>query len=155
MPVGPMIREVQQAMRELVGALGRLNGSVAAHVQLRGDDLELLHVISRRGPITASELTQLTGAHPATLTGVIDRLERGGWITRQRDVVDRRKVVLEGVDERMGDLVKLYGPMSRSIAEICSDYSPQELTVIRDFLTRATAAGDQSVRQVRELGPAD
>ena len=155
MTVGPLIRDVQLALRDLVGALGRLNGTVASHVRLRGDDLELLDVITRRGPLTASQLAQQTGFHPATLTGVIDRLERGGWVTRDRDPDDRRKIMLHAVDERGGELVRLYGPMARSITSLCSGYSPAELAVIRDFLTRASEAGDHAVRTARNPNPPD
>jgi DNA-binding MarR family transcriptional regulator len=147
---GPLIRDIQLALRGLVGGLGRLNVSVAARVQLRGDDVELLDTITRRGPVTPSELATATGVHPATLTGILDRLERGGWLVRRRDMTDRRKVVLEGLPDRTGELLRLYGPMSRSIADLCSGYSTDELALIRDFLRRAGDAADVAIRIARD-----
>jgi DNA-binding MarR family transcriptional regulator len=150
MGVGPLSRDIQLALRELAGGLGRLNGAVASQAQLRTDDLELLDVITRRGPITPSELAAQTGFHPATLTGVIDRLERGGWLARRRDPADRRKIVLEALPNRVADIVRLYGPMTRSVAALCSEYSPDELAVIHDFLRRTAAAGDAAVESARK-----
>ena len=46
------------------------------------------------------------------MTGILDRLERGGRIVRERDPVDRRAVVLRATRERNPELFRLYSGMN-------------------------------------------
>jgi DNA-binding MarR family transcriptional regulator len=143
------IRRLQLGLRRLSQELHRLNDAVGSHIDLLPGDLGVLDLIDREGPISPREVSQLTGIHPATLTGVLDRLERGGWATRQPDPIDRRKTVLETIPDRGGELFRLYAPMSQALAAICAGYSSQELAVIVDFVEKAAAAGERATRQVR------
>jgi DNA-binding MarR family transcriptional regulator len=97
-------------------------------------------------------VTDLTGIHPATLTGILDRLEQGGWLARRPDPVDRRRTIVQAVSDRGGELVRLYAPMNKALAALCSEYSPEELAAIVDFVERAADAGEAATQQVRTLG---
>jgi len=79
------------------------------------------------------------------MTGVLDRLEKGGWITRERDPADRRAVLIQAARERGAEVLKLYSGMNSAIAGICSSYSEPELAAIGDFLKRCTEAGSDAI----------
>jgi DNA-binding MarR family transcriptional regulator len=87
--------------------LSLLNRRVGSRVELSDGDLSCLDLIGREGPFTPSALARVTGLHPATVTGVLDRLERGGWIARDRDAADRRAVQVRALRERNGELLRL------------------------------------------------
>jgi DNA-binding MarR family transcriptional regulator len=146
---GPRGNPIQHHLRDLIALLHQLNDAVGARVELRGPDLEVLDLIARHGPVSPSEVASATGIHPATLTGVIDRLEEGGWVTRLPDPEDRRRVRLDARHERGPELLRLYGPMNRSLAEICGALTPEQLEVVRDFLRDAAAAGGDAVSGLR------
>ena len=133
-PPSALIREVQFALRAMGMRLGRLNDAVAGLVDLKGGDIELLDHVGRVGPISPGELAAQLHIHPATMTGILDRLEKGGWIVRERDSPDRRKVQLRAIRKRGPELVRLYAPMNSAIAKICSTFTTEQLTAIRDFL---------------------
>jgi DNA-binding MarR family transcriptional regulator len=135
--------EVKAALRGLNGQLTQLNHRVGARLKLRDADLDCLDVIQRHGPLGPSALARLAGVHPATLTGVLDRLQRAGWITRDRDpdAADRRAVTVRALRERNPEMFHLYAGMNRSMDEICAGYTEAELTVVADFLLRTAAAG--------------
>lgn len=143
-----VIRQIQEALRDLSAELGRLNQAVGEHVDLRSGDLEVLDVVARKGSLSPSQLAATLGIHPATLTGILDRLEAGGWVARQADPTDRRRIQVSALRRRGGELARLYGPMSRSIAELCSTYTPDQLETIRDFLERAGEAGHRAVEAI-------
>src|SRR5947208_12270599 len=88
---------IRGSLRELSVQLSLLNGQVSARLGLRDVDLDCLDLIARHGPFTPSALARRTGLHPATVTGILDRLERGGWITRNRDPEDRRAVRVQAL----------------------------------------------------------
>jgi DNA-binding MarR family transcriptional regulator len=134
-----LTREIQNLLRDLIGRLHQLNDAVGAWVDLRGGDLEILDLVARYGPMSPSEVTASTGIHPATLTGVIDRLESAGWLLRVPAPDDRRRIRLQARRERGPELVRLYAPMNRSLIEICAALTSEQLEVVRDFLRDAAA----------------
>jgi DNA-binding MarR family transcriptional regulator len=147
---GEAVRRVQIGLRRLTHQLHRLNDAVGSHVDLLPGDLEVLDMIGRDGPMSPRDVIAATGVHPATLTGILDRLERGGWLTRRPDQVDRRRLIVEAAMERGGELTRLYAPMSKALAGICAGYSAEELSAIVEFLERAADAGTHAIVEVRE-----
>ena len=133
--------DVRDSMRELSIQLDLLNHQVSQRLDMRDVDLDCLDLIGRQGPLGASALARLAGLHPATMTGVLDRLEKGGWIVRERSAEDRRAIVVRAAKDRGAEIYALYSGMNASMEQLLDGYSPQELTVIADFMTRARDAG--------------
>lgn len=138
-------------MHRLAQGLHRLNDAVGSHVELRPGDLDIFDVIDRQGPMSPRSVTGLTGVHPATLTGILDRLERGGWLTRRPDPVDRRRIIVEAVSDRGAELLRLYAPMNKALTSLCDQYEPEELAAIIDFVEKAADAGEAATEQVRSV----
>ncbi|MFJ7210635.1 MarR family transcriptional regulator [Amycolatopsis sp. NPDC098790] len=135
--------EVKESLRELRNQLSLLNHQVSAHLSLKDVDLDCLELIARHGPLSPSAVARRAGLHPATMTGILDRLQKGGWIVRERDpeAADRRAVAVRAVRGRNGELFRLYAGMNTAMDELCADYSEEELALIAGFLRRATSAG--------------
>jgi len=133
--------EIRGSMRELIIQLSLLNHQVSAHLGFKDIDLDCLNLIDRHGPLSPSALARHAGLHPATLTGVLDRLERGGWVARERDPSDRRAVVVRALHDRYAELMRLYSGMNRSMNQICAGYGDTELELLADFLHRTAEAG--------------
>ncbi len=135
-------------LRELRLELGALNHRVGTRIQLKDSDLDTLDVITRHGPLTPTALARRTGIHVATLTGILDRLEANGWIARERVDSDRRAIAVRAVPDRQHEVFQLYGGMNASLDKILGSYSVDELTVIVDFLRRATQAGQAAAEEL-------
>ncbi|WP_433461714.1 MarR family winged helix-turn-helix transcriptional regulator [Spirillospora sp. CA-128828] len=133
--------ELKEALRQLSNQLSLLNRKVGGRLEMKDVDLDCLDVISRLGPLGPSALARETGLHPATVTGVLDRLVKGGWVSRERDPSDRRAVVIRRLQERNAELLGLFSGMNTALDEICADYDPPDLALITDFLRRVTTAG--------------
>jgi DNA-binding MarR family transcriptional regulator len=132
---------IKESLRELSVQLSLFNHQISTHFDIRHTDLDCLDLIKRHGPIGPSALARRAGLHAATMTGILDRLERGGWIVRERDPVDRRAVVLRATRERNPELFRLYAGMNTSMDRLLAEYSVQELDVLVDFLRRTLDAG--------------
>jgi DNA-binding MarR family transcriptional regulator len=128
--------------------LSMLNRQVGGRLDLKEIDLDCLDLISRSGPMTPSTLARRAGLHPATMTGILDRLERAGWIARERDAADRRAVALRALPDRGGELFRLFAGMNSALDKICSEYDEEQLTVIADFLRRSATAGEDETRNL-------
>jgi DNA-binding MarR family transcriptional regulator len=136
------------SLRELASQLSLLNHRVGAQLELRDVDLDCLDLIDRYGPLSPSALARRAGLHPATMTGILDRLEGGGWIARERDPADRRAVVLRVEQNRIRDLLGRYAGMNRGMNEIYAGYDEQELELIADFLSRTADAGRRATDEL-------
>ncbi|WP_026924729.1 MarR family transcriptional regulator [Glycomyces arizonensis] len=133
--------EVTGRLRELTVQLSLLNHQVSNLLGLQDVDLDCLDIISREGPLTPGALARQAGLHPATTTGVLDRLERAGWIRRDRVPTDRRAVHVTFKPGRGAEILGLYGPMIGQVRAICADFTDDELAAVNAFLRRATEAG--------------
>ena len=135
---------IKESMRELSIQLSLLNHQVGAHLDLRDVDLGCLDTIARHGPLSPSALARRAGLHPATVTGILDRLERGGWVARERDPSDRRAVVVRALRDRNAELLRLYSGMNAAMDKICARYGETELELLADFLRRTANAGERA-----------
>ena len=82
------------------GSLMQLMGQAAAdRIGINATDLNCLNILSFSGQLTAGELARATGLTTASITGVVDRLEEAGFVRRERDPRDRRRVVIQLVAE--------------------------------------------------------
>jgi DNA-binding MarR family transcriptional regulator len=141
-------RAVRQSMRDLAVQLSLLTHQIGGRLDLKGTDLDCLDLIDRYGPIGPGALARRTGLHPATMTGIIDRLERGGWITRERDPNDRRAITVQLVRTRGPEILRLFGGMNTAMTQICADYTDDELAVIAGFVRRTAEAATEAAAQL-------
>src|SRR5438874_10250083 len=132
---------IKQTLRALSIQLSLLNHQVGARAGLNDVDLDCLDLVARHGPLSPSALAERAALHPATITGILHRLERGGWVARERDPSDRRAVVVRALRDRNAELVRLYAGMNSSMDRICADYGDAELELLADFLRRTADAG--------------
>jgi DNA-binding MarR family transcriptional regulator len=139
---------IKATLRELNNQVSLLNRQVSTKVELKDSDLDALDLISRVGPISPGAFARQAGLHPATVTGIIDRLERSGWIAREQDPTDRRGTLVRALPERAGELFQLYSGMNGSVDELCAGYDEQQLATIADFLSKATAAADLATEKL-------
>jgi DNA-binding MarR family transcriptional regulator len=142
---------IKESLRDVGAQLSRLNQGVGGRVNIRPSDLACLDYISREGPLSPTSLARLTGQHPATLTGILDRLERGGWIARERDPGDRRGVVVRAERGRGAEILRLYlvdSGMNTALDEILASYDEAALGVIAGFLRRTAEAGQAAAARL-------
>jgi DNA-binding MarR family transcriptional regulator len=87
---------------QFIIALRRITRAADIHSHLlqrefgvTGPQLSTLRVIHRLQPVSAGDLARAAHIGYATLTGILDRLEAHGHVTRKRDPADRRTAVLK------------------------------------------------------------
>lgn len=130
----PQLRMIL-ALRRLGSALSMSNRAVGSALGIKDADLAVLDVLHREGPLTPTELARRTRTHLATMTGVLRRLEVGGWVERRPDATDRRSVRIHaaGVDR----LTAVFARTDEELAELVSGWSEEQVAALVDFLDDA------------------
>jgi len=86
------ISEIMQSLRRIIKSLQDYYQEVSENFGVTGPQLWALKTISHHDSLSLSELSQKMYLHPSTMTGVIDRLEKKGYVKRNRNQGDRRVV---------------------------------------------------------------
>ncbi len=79
-----------------------------------------------------------SGSRGAAVTALIDRLERAGYVTRERGSSDRRRITVHANREKLGEIDALYASQGARMKKLLSRYSAEEFQVIMDFLQQTT-----------------
>ena len=114
-------REFSTAIVMFHEAVGRLMGLSAV-------ERKCIDVLGRLGPVTAGTIGEHTGLTTGAVTGLMDRLEKAGYVRRERDPNDRRKVVVHLLPSEHLDaqLAAAFGPFGEDMAKIAARYTPAE-----------------------------
>jgi DNA-binding MarR family transcriptional regulator len=129
---------LRNTLRELRIEMSIATRRVAAAAGLNDSDLDVLDVLARYGAQSPTALARRMGIHPATMTGVLTRLEKAGWVVRRRDVTDRRSVQVE--PSEFDRLTALYADANERLDQLTAQLTPEAGAVILEYLNRVGAA---------------
>ena len=146
-----------ERMRALAAQLTEVSGisvlfsqTVAEAVGLNPTDLEALAILQREGPIAAGRLADLTSLTTGAITGVVDRLERKGYVRRVPDPADRRRVIVQvEADAVDREVMPLYAGMSEAALALIAEFSDRDQELILGFLRRAGAVAAEQIERLR------
>ena len=142
-----VLQALQRELRTMSTRTVMLSQAVAGRLGLSPTDLEAMEILSA-GPVTAGRLAELTGLTTGAITGVVDRLERAGYVRRERDADDRRRVIVRLLPERARRLERMFEPVARAMADLHGRYSDAELTLFLDYVRRANAIGHEQTARI-------
>jgi len=146
-----LLRELEDAMRRS-SAQGVLFGqTVADVVGISGSDADCLDFLNLEGRVTAGRLAEVTGLTTGAITGVVDRLEKAGFVRRERDEADRRKVFIVTVPENTAKIARFYVPMQEAMHKLWSTYSDAELQLLLRFASGGYKAVLEATERLKGL----
>jgi DNA-binding MarR family transcriptional regulator len=90
-----IIGEVVDNLRRIFQAVHVHSSRAKREAGLTGPQLWAIRVIAQSAPLRVSELAGKMYLHPATVVGILDRLESAGLVARTRSRQDRRVVHVE------------------------------------------------------------
>ena len=131
-----LLKELALAGRAMSAATVLFHGTVAAHHGLSATEEKALDLLERFGPLTAGELAKRSGLAPASVTGLVNRLEHKGFARRIAHPSDRRSILIEVDPERLyAAMAPLFADWFGSLDELWAGYSDEQLELILHFLT--------------------
>lgn len=146
-------------LREFVREVRRFNGlgasffrAVAGQTGMNVTDLQVIDILDVTGPTTAGRLAELTGLTTGAITQMLDRLEKDGFVRRERDPADGRRVIVRLAPSE--DAIRKIGPAFDSIAQewsqVAASYDDEQLAFLLEFLKRGNAMSQEEMSRLRE-----
>ncbi|HEV2889267.1 MAG TPA: MarR family transcriptional regulator [Frankiaceae bacterium] len=130
----------QPPLGRLLGIAGRMT---AARFQRLLESQGMTHAgwqvllaLTETDGLTQREVAERCYVTPATVTGVVDTLERDGLVTRVRGADDRRVVKVCLTDEGRARLARTKREAARQMDAVFGDLSARDEAVVRRFLDR-------------------
>jgi DNA-binding MarR family transcriptional regulator len=139
------------AGRSLGNSSSMLVTACADRLGLHSTDWGCVLLLAEAGsePVTAGQLAELTGLTTGAVTGVLDRLEASGFVTRERDPGDRRRVMVRLVPEAMARIQPLFDGLIADMRALHADYSDDQLAAVVAMLTRSSDILRSHARRIR------
>ncbi|EFE67840.1 MarR family winged helix-turn-helix transcriptional regulator [Streptomyces viridosporus] len=155
-----LMAELTVVSRRSMASQALFNQALADHLGLHPTDLQCLNLLTLEGgPVTTGRIAELTGLTTGSATRLVDRLERAGYVVRERDEGDRRRVLVATVPERAAEFGRVWERLGGDWAALFEDLDDSELALFIDRMRRTTDFGAQQAARLRagegrEVSPA-
>ena len=153
----PGVRDSPPAHRALVFAaldlgidINTVGQAAAAHIGINQTDLICLNTLFREGPTSAGRLATALGLTSGATTTAIDRLERAGYVHRQADPTDRRRVLVVASEDGARQAFALFDGLLEGLADLAGTYSEEQLTLLLDLLGKVRGIISGYAAELRE-----
>jgi DNA-binding MarR family transcriptional regulator len=141
------LRTLVQETRQVLAESGLLFDRLAQARGLNVTDVQCQNILDYTGPIPAGKLAELAHLTTGAITNVVDRLEKRGYVRREKDPHDRRRVIIVPL-EHGG--TEFFGFIQERFEEILASYSAQELATILRFLRQLHPLSAEAMRRLPE-----
>ena len=131
-------------------AVHDFDAAAAAVLGINLTDLRCLEILLQQETALPGRLGTALGLTTGSVTAMLDRLEALGYLTRTRDVADRRKVIVRATPlatKRVWD--EIYRPLNEDGRADLAHYSDAERAVVRDYLRRGRERYERRLARLR------
>lgn len=130
----PLQQDLVYELRQNSARAVMLHQLISEKLGLNATDHKFLDFLNRTGPVTAGQLAELTGLTTGAVTNVIDRLEQAGYVVRDKDPKDRRRVVVKPAEGSSSRISPQFESIMQSTLQILSRYDEEQTRLILEFI---------------------
>ncbi|MEO1284553.1 MAG: MarR family transcriptional regulator [Pseudomonadota bacterium] len=135
--------DLVQVCRRLYDAIDRLDTQAAGLVNVSRNDLRCLNLLAV-SPLKPSQIAKELTLTSGSVTSLLDRLENGNLIRRDRDPNDRRGIIVHPTEHLFETLGPLYLGTVKKLKECAASYSQTELDDAVRYLSDAATAYEET-----------
>jgi DNA-binding MarR family transcriptional regulator len=148
-----IIEAINNKFREMSTETIMFHQAIANVLGLHITDHKCLDLIDRFGAMPAGRLAELTGLTTGAVTGIIDRLEKAGYVRRTNDPKDRRRTIVEPTRNKRLErkLELIFTPLHERMYKLLSSYSESELAFLLDAVNKTLEETREESKKLRSL----
>lgn len=145
------IRRIRKLSQQHAYTSIHMHEAVARKAGLPGTDHKYLGFLIEKGPMTAGELSNLTGLTTGAITGLIDRFEKKGLVKRQYAENDRRKVfIVPDTEKIMALLEPLYREFRAASEKLIASFSDKEIEAVATYFQQAIDLMNETTNKLNQ-----
>lgn len=146
-----LLDELSIESRRYMAAYALFNQAVADHLRLHPTDLQCLNLLGLEdAPVTTGRIAELTGLTTGSATRLVDRLEKAGYVVRERDTADRRRVLVVAVPEKMAEFGQMWQRLSSGWYELFEQLDEDELALLIGHMRRTVTFSAEQIGRLRD-----
>ena len=147
------IHNIIDKFREMSTETIMFHQAVADELGLPITDHKCLDLIHRFGAMPAGRLAELTSLTTGAVTGMIDRLEKAGYVRRTNDPKDRRKTIIEPISNKKLErkIETIFMPLYERMHKVLSSYSDSELAFLRNAMMELIKQTHEESKRLQSL----
>jgi DNA-binding MarR family transcriptional regulator len=145
------IHAIIDKFREMSTETIMFHQAVADELGLYITDHKCLDLLHRFGAMPAGKLAELTSLTTGAITGMIDRLEKAGYVKRAIDPKDRRKTIVEPIRSKKLEkqIEMIFIPLHERVHNFLSSYTESELSFLLDAMTKLIEQTREESKRLR------
>ncbi|MEU1203156.1 MarR family winged helix-turn-helix transcriptional regulator [Streptomyces sp. NPDC005813] len=148
-----LMGELATVSRRYMASYALFNQAVADHLNLHPTDLQCVNLLSLEdGPVTIGRIGELTGLTTGSATRLVDRLEKAGYVVRERDAADRRRVLVAVVPEKMAEFGRMWDRLGGGWFALFDGLEEEELALIIGHMRRTVEFTGEQIARLRGGG---
>ena len=141
-------------MQALQSVVNDYDSEVAVRLGVNHTDLRCIEITQQRGAVSPSELGVALGLTTGSVTAMLDRLEKVGYLTRSPDPGDRRKVIVRVTPEVARRAYEFYRAIAEEGTQLIAPYTAAELEFLTRFLRGSREMYERNLARIRNTPPA-
>lgn len=148
----------EQTLKGLVTSIHKETRAAMLFVQtiseitgIHATDIKCLDYLSEVRCATAGDLSKITGLTTGAITAVIDRLEKAGFVRREADAKDRRKILIRLIAGNPHNLALVRDLFEKQIPNLLSGYKTEELALIEAWNLKLATVFHSEIGKLQTL----
>ena len=148
----------EQVVRSLIASIQKEARATTLFVHtvsevtgIHSTDIRCLDFLSEVHFATAGDLANITGLTTGAITAVIDRLENAGFVKREADPNDRRKIIVRLTAGNPNNLELVHDLFANQIPNLLSEYKIDELKLIMEWNIKIAAVFHNEIEKMKIL----
>lgn len=150
-----LLAEASRATQAYQSAVDDLDAAVAERLGINRTDLRCLEILSTGLAVAPSLLGRRLGLTSGSVTAMLNRLERLGYVDRSPDPTDRRKVAVRMTPDAARKVWEIYGPIAEEGSRSLAHYTAPQLRIVIDYLRRCERLYQAHLVRVRNMPTVD
>jgi len=128
------VREVEYLLRKVSFIVKKRGRDILSDFDITPPQFNALLVLASNDNLTMGELCKRLFLASSTVTDLVDRMEKSGLVTRERDPEDRRVIRLKVLDRGHELIQKVMARRIAYLTQVLSQVDPEQREHLRDAL---------------------
>ena len=130
------VEQLTNELFDLSIALDLIGNAAAARIGINQTDLICLNLLVRHGPMSPGQIAANLGLTTAAISAMASRLESGGYVSREIDPSDRRRILMHASSAGAERAFSQFDGFYQAVVSLFEAYGEADQNLLLEVLPR-------------------